>query len=111
MKLAWIIQNRRFPNVLLEVLNQRSTDNTMAKRRSTDNTIAKRRNTDNTMVKRRSTDNTMAKRRRTDNTMAKRKMFVICHSFYFIFIQKEQLVEQYVDYIEHLTLTADVSFL
>jgi hypothetical protein len=29
----------------------------------------------------------------------------LSHSFYFTFIQKEQLVEQYVDYIEHLTLT------
>jgi hypothetical protein len=66
----------------IEVLNQRSTDNTMAKRRRTDNTMAKRRSTDNTMAKRRNTDNTMAKRRRTDNTMAKRKMFVICHTVF-----------------------------
>jgi hypothetical protein len=34
----------------------------------------------------------------------------LSHSFYFTFIQKEQLVAQYVDYIEHLTLTVDVSF-
>ena len=43
-----------------ESVNQRRTDNTMAKRR-TNNTMAKRR-----------TNNTMAKRR-TNNTMAKRK--------------------------------------
>jgi hypothetical protein len=52
-----------------ESVNQRRTDNTMAKRR-TNNTMAKRR-TNNTMTKRR-TNNTMTKRR-TNNTMTKRK--------------------------------------
>jgi hypothetical protein len=62
------------------------------------------------MTKRRSTDNTMAKRRSTDNTMAKRKMFVICHTVLFHFYTERTLVAQYVDYVEHLTFTADASF-
>jgi hypothetical protein len=43
----------------------------------------------------------------------KEKCWSFVTQFYFTFIQKEQLVAQYVDYVdyvEHLTLTADASF-
>ena len=61
--LKYYKKSLKIPKSYSKSVNQRRTDNTMAKRR-TDNTMAKRR-----------TDNTMAKRR-TDNTMAKRKAMI-----------------------------------
>jgi hypothetical protein len=79
LKIPESVNQRRTDNTMAKrrtnnTMAKRRTNNTMAKRKRTNNTMAKRKMTNNTMAKRRSTNNTMAKRRSTNNTMAKRKM-------------------------------------